>query len=323
MKRILSIGMLLAMCCTWMVFADDAKTMPARVGRFYVAPSFSFVNGAYDDDGELDKFGDDEGAVKVFNLGFALEYGILDWLTAALQWAPGWTIWSDVDTVVNPLATDQKININGVYDLFLGAKIQIIGEKAPVKSSMFRLAIAPGIKIPLPGTDFDDQYENLMKGDDVTIQNADKHVFAFGGRFYFDFIIHPMFFINLYSEFIYYPVKGKADNIIYHLGDLDTEYGFDLTFELEPHFEMAFDAGTLGIGLPLNYTMFADKKYDTVGIDDVTDASLLKLSPNIAFMLTKIALPLEFKLTYAIPLYGMNYNALNTVSLQIRLYFRI
>ncbi len=318
-------------------FADDAKVMPARVGRVYVAPVYAFANGAYDDDGKYDEYADGEGAVKVFNLGFALEYGVTDWITAAVQWAPGWTIWSDVDMA------GSDVNTNGVYDIFAGAKIQIMGENAPVKSSMFRAAIAPGVKIPLPGPDFKDELKNMTSGDAFTAANADKHVFGFGARGYFDYIINENFYINLYAEAIFYPVKqdlkessltgygtaeaGKAINLS---GEVD--YGYDLTFEIEPHFDMQIADGiSFGAGLPLRFAMTpgVDITYDSdmeaFQPADVDGEStfLFSMTPSASIFITKTLIPLEFKAAYSIPLTGTNTMALNNLQFQIKVYFAI
>jgi hypothetical protein len=92
MKKLAAVTLILLALGSF-VFADDAKVMPKMVGRVYIAPTLSVAPGAYNEDGEYKSF--DDGAVKAFNLGFALEYGVIDWITAAIQWAPGVTVWSD------------------------------------------------------------------------------------------------------------------------------------------------------------------------------------------------------------------------------------
>ncbi|MDR2144235.1 MAG: hypothetical protein LBP29_07690, partial [Treponema sp.] len=89
MKKIIALGLVCFLCGTAFVSGDDAKVMPGRVGRIYFAPSFGFANGAYDEDGKYETYDSGEGAMKLFNLGFALEYGVINWVTAAVQWAPG------------------------------------------------------------------------------------------------------------------------------------------------------------------------------------------------------------------------------------------
>ena len=46
-----------------------------------------------------------------------------------------------------------KLLVNGPYNIFAGAKIQIIGPKAPVASEKIRLAAAAGVKIPVKQPD--------------------------------------------------------------------------------------------------------------------------------------------------------------------------
>jgi hypothetical protein len=324
MKKITALGILGLLCGSLFVFAEDAKTMPARMGRFYLAPSFSFANQTFDKDGDRQDTTDGKGAVKMFNLGLAVEYGIINWITGAIQWAPGWNAWSDVDRVFGPFSKDA--NLKGFGDIFVGAKIQIIGADAPVKNSTVRLALGPGVKIPLPGPDFVEEYAKVSPTNDeaVTVAKIDKHVFGFGARTYFDYIINDMFSINAYNEFIYYPIKAKGKN--HGLGtpaDAKVAYGFDLTFEVEPHFDKAFGNGILfHAGLPVNYKMTPDVKIEgTAQPDSATHA--LALKPNASIFLTQLPLPLQFQLTYTAPLWGKSTNATNTLVLQIRAYFKI
>jgi hypothetical protein len=275
MKRIFVLGFVLLFLGA-ALFADDAKVMPARMGRFYIAPTFAFANGFFDEDGARKSYDSGEGALKLFNLGFALEYGIIDWITGAVQWAPGWNVWSDVDQTLPGSTSD--VNVKGVNDIFLGAKMQIIGPSALVQSEKLRLAFGPGVKIPLPAADYEEQYTNMGKNDPVTAANTDYHVFSFGLRSYFDFIINKYFFINVYNEFLYYPVKGDMKKaglnpygIAYAVDQFkgfgfdygDVTYGYDLTFELEPAFSYTTQNRIiLSAGLPVNYKMTPGVKYD-------------------------------------------------------------
>ena len=71
------------------LFADDAKVLPEGVIRLTTAPTYAMINGTYDEDGKYEAYESKEGAIKAFNLGFALEYGVNDFISAAVQWAPG------------------------------------------------------------------------------------------------------------------------------------------------------------------------------------------------------------------------------------------
>jgi hypothetical protein len=385
MKKLLTVSLILLTLGS-MAFAEDAKVMPMMVGRVYFAPTFAFALGGYDNGGSYKSLGSGEGSLKALNLGFALEYGVINWITAALQWAPGWTVWSDVDkevpytknmatnTLVN---SDSSVNGNGPADIFLGAKIQIIGEKALVKSTMFRFAVGPGVKIPLPATDMNEQLENAAKDDDVTAANGDYHVFGTGVRIYFDYIINEHFFINLYNETLFYPVKGDLRNSNYaeyapigipasmintlsggqlnYEPDVDVNYGYDLSFEAEGVYTTPLAQGiTLSAGLPVNYKFTPGHKYsvdypevpaalvaglsgatggaissaDAVRgmfvIEDQDPTHLLTVKPNVSVFITKTPMPLEFKLTYAAPVWGKNIEqARHSVSLQARLYFAL
>ena len=330
MKKLTVLGILL-LAAGSIAFADDAKTMPIMTGRFYAAPSFTVIPGEYDTDGKYHRFDD---SAKIFNLGFVLEYGVIDWITAAIQWAPGWTAWSDVTPTAGPFAgSTATLDTNGLADLFVGAKIQIVGEKAPVQNDTFRFAVAAGITIPLPGPDFSEELSNVMAGKKATINSMDKHVFAIGGRLYFDWIIRENFFINLYNETVFYPVKQDLikDGIIGGaLGSGTVNYKYKLTFELEPVFSKALGSGIdLGAGIPVNFRYIPEYEYSVpaavaaaAGLK--TDPQyLLSINPNISLFLKQTPLPLELKLQYNFPVLGNNTQARHTVIFQIKAYFAL
>ncbi|MFP3040950.1 hypothetical protein LQZ19_03905 [Treponema primitia] len=359
MKKALSLGLLILLLGSISLFADDAKVMPARLGRFYLAPTYAFGPGVYDwtnpstgkKESGYHSYDDDEGALKsAFNLGFALEYGIIDWITGAIQWAPGVTIASDVDAAVGT----SDVNANGLADIFVGGKIQIIGENAPVKSSQLRFAVGPGVKIPLPGPDFKEQAKNATKGDDVTASNGDYHVLGAGARLYFDYLINKNFFIDLYSEFLFYPIKQDLEEsgfkeyktlegykASFANADAEVSYGYDLTFELEPAFTTTISPAKPIIftaGLPINYKYTPGKSYSVSGIpvpayatafEKALDAiggdptQILTLKPNVSFFFLSWPLPTEFKLSYSVPVWGENLMAKHSITLQVKAYFRV
>ncbi|WP_010255977.1 hypothetical protein [Treponema primitia] len=345
MKKVLSLVLFVLLLGSISLFADDAKVMPARLGRFYIAPTYVFGPGYYDDDGDYESFDDGQGALKsAFNLGFALEYGIIDWITGAIQWAPGVTIASDVDSA-QLSAGGSDVNANGVADLFVGGKIQIIGENAPVKSSQLRFAVGPGVKIPLPGVDFKEQAKNAAKGDDVTASNGDYHVLGAGARLYFDYLINKNFFIDLYSELLFYPIEQKLEDS--SIGgymakqpgvDVKMGHGYDLTFELEPTFTTTLSPSKpiiFGAGLPINYKFTPEKSFSIsgaglaesaikTGLEDGLGSStqILTLKPNVSFFFVSWPLPTEFKLSYSAPIWGESIMAKHSITLQVKAYFR-
>jgi hypothetical protein len=368
MKKVIALGLFCFICGTAFLFADDAGVLPARTGRFYLTPTFAFANGFYDTDGAWQSYESGQGALQGFLLGAALEYGIFDWLSAAVQWTPGWMAASHVDGAV---INSDNVNANGVTDLFIGGKFQLIGEKAPVQSSLFRFSLAAGVKTPLPGPDFEQQYENALKpgNQPVTGANQDRHVTGFGVRSYFDWVISKNFYIDLYGEFISYPMRGKLtesglegyalvksiDGVKDQLSlspdpadqalaaqltyKNEVDYGFDLTLELEPVFSSPLSEGvTFTAGLPLNYQFTPGKKYDITVPDLLIDRDpsaaalrladedpghILSLKPGIAFFFTGFLFPTELKLNYSAPVAGSSNIAVHSLTLQIKIYFKL
>jgi len=303
------------------LFADDALVLPKGVLRTYLTTAYAFGDQKYDADGEKV----DSMDLKALNVGFAMEYGVNDWITAAAQWAPGWTLWSKTDVGFSPLPYTSDVKVNGLYDLFLGAKLQIVGPKAPVASQKFRVAVAPGVKIPMPDADWDEQVDNLSAGDDVVLSSADKHAFGIGARAYCDYVINEMFFMNLYSEFIKYFERKDAEGIsVFPLGTTkqDIAYGYDLTLEFEPHFELPLaNSAKFSASLPLTYKMTPEIEYDGTAKAD-SDTTSLSLTPSVSYFFLAGALPFEAKLGYAVPLMGTNTTALNRVVFQFKSYLK-
>ncbi len=321
MKRILVLILLLTVVS--FTFADDALVLPKGVLRTYITGAYGFVTSEFDADGEKqDITGLFEG-YKIINLGGAIEYGVTDSISAAVQWAPGWNIWSEFD---NPVVLfNDNTRINGPFDVFAGAKIQVIGSKGLVANEAIRLAFAPGVKIALPDPDWKKQADNRAAGDPWIAQSVDKHAWGFGSRAYFDYILNEMIYLNLYGEFIYYLKKDVDNTDLWALTplaiDAEIEYGYDLTLEAEPHFElMIADGLRLGIGVPATFSMSPEMKVDGAGQDD--ESYLLSVGPNISLFLMKFFIPMELKVGYTLPLLGKNEGAVNTIVFQIKTYMK-
>jgi len=315
MKKKILVALVLA-ALVLPVFADDALMLPKGVIRTRIVPSYAFANKEFDLDGEsVDLDFDDDGTsdkLQLFNLGVALEYGATDWLTAALQWAPGYNVWSDFG-MATPLL--ENATMNGAFDLFAGAKVLILGDKGFIPNETMRFAAAVGVKIPMPGADFDKELENAINGDPFIFQDPDKHAFGMGGRLYFDYIINSDMFVNLYNETIYYFPREDVETF---MGTLDEmKYGMDLTFEAEFHYAMAVaEALKLNLGLPVRYVMTTESES---GADDATN--VLSLNPTVGVFFTG-KVPFEVSVAYNIPLMGKNQYATNTLTFQIKNYFK-
>ena len=330
MRKVLVILLLVLLALP--VFADDAKILPAGVIRITLAPNYGFVPGAYDTDGKYTGFSSGEGRVNAWNIGAAIEYGVTDWISAAVQWAPGWNVSAPMDADLSP--STSSANVNGLYSLFTGAEFQLVGEQAPVKSETVRFALAAGVKIPIGSVDFADQYTNLVKGSDVTLFNVDKPTLGFGGRLYADYIFSKAFFLNLYSELIYYPgtvafKDSSFENYATYLNygiNPDVGYGYDLTVEVEPHydFQLSEDA-TLEGSLPFTFTHSPNWTYSpsVPGLPD-TYTSLLVVRPTLDLFLMKspVPFPIELKLAYSLPIAGWDTGASNALIFLVRMYLK-
>jgi hypothetical protein len=303
------------------IFADDALVLPAGVLRLYVVPVYAMADKMYDNSGKAQDiaFGLATAKLSLFNLGFAAEYGVTDWMSAALQWTPGWYAWSDL--ALTP-SLPVNFNVNGYDDLFAGAKIQIVGEKGLVENKQFRFAVAPGVKIPLADVDWEQQQKNLVAGDDTTITSLAKHALGVGARGYFDYVIDDMFFVNLYSEYIYLFERKNVETNPFSLTKENINWGYELTFEIEPHFQtMIADGIQFEAGLPLTYTTTPTQQVNGVDVPD-SDTALLSIRPNVSVFFLKSPIPIEAKLQYALPIMGKNTFNISAIDLELRAYLK-
>ena len=186
------------------------------------------------------------------------------------------------------------------------------------------VAFAPAVKIALPDSDWQQQADNQAAGDPWIAHSVDKHAWGFGGRAYLDYVMNKIFYLNLYGEFIYYLKKDYDDTTLLEpFGTaVEIEYGFDLTLEAEPHFEMMFGDGIrLGIEVPAMFTMSPTEKQDGADVPD-SESYLFSIGPAISLCLMKFVVPVEFKAGYALPLFGMTADAVNTIIFQVKSYLK-
>jgi len=340
MKKIILVLVLLALVMP--AFADEATVLPAGVLRTYVVPVYSFATQQYDNDGEAVDLSFDTtlgtlpvDKISLFNLGGAIEYGVNDWISAAVQWTPGQTFSTKFD-VESGFPLEEPVEENGTAkgpaEVFIGAKFQIVGPKAPVVNDMFRVAAATGVMLPAAtGYDAEQESADLLtllgpSPEEVNI-GVGKNALGFGGRFYADYVVNEMFFFNLYSQFKYFlPVdKEKTDLITYTdagAGVDEVNYGYELTLEAEPHFDAPIaDGVVLKVGLPVTYVTSPNVKYDDAEQDDTAKYSLY-VKPSVTAFMMKLPLPMEFKLGYEYPLMGKNVFARHNVVFQLKAYMK-
>ena len=334
MKKILLVLVMLALVLP--AFADDAKVLPKGVLRTYIVPVYSFATGQYDADGEkvdLDFSGATIDKAALFNLGGAIEYGANDWISAAVQWTPGYTF-STTFEGDNALLDDA--NAKGPAEVFIGAKFQIVGPKAPVQNNMFRVSAATGVMLPT-AFNYDPAEEAGKIGTEEFNIGVTKNATGLGARFYADYVINDMFFFNLYSQFKYLlPVDAEKTNYSNYataaalgVADKQVDYGYELTLEAEPHFNtMVTDGVELSVGVPVTYVTAPAPKYDGDALEDVnplvddTSSNSLYVKPSVSTFFMKLPVPMEFKVGYELPLMGKNVQARNNVVFQIKSYMK-
>jgi hypothetical protein len=315
--------------------ADDGSVLPADVFRLRLIPAYEWIPGSYDNSGSYTGYSTTttpDGTISVPNMGFALEYGINDWITAGLQWAPGITFDSNFPMVAGP-----KANVDGLSALFAGLMVQIVGPKAPVVSNVIRFAVAPGVKIPFGGADFATQYANSLSNSAYTVENPDLQTLGIGGRAWLDYVVNSNFFLDLYTQFIDYPgtVGLKDSSYLGYawyggLGGFNPQvnYGYTLRFELDPHYNVDI---ANGINLAINCAF----RYDGTPAQTWSQASpapsvaspspssaFYSANPSVDFFFYKAVVPFELDLDYGQPLAGTNTTQAYSLDVQIKAYLK-
>ena len=309
------------------LFADDALVMPKGVFRTYITAAYGFGDSHWDKNGDKQDGYDgelpsDKNSLSAINLGLVLEFGINEWITGGIQWAPGINVGAKLDDTGLPYAGDALVN--GAYDLQVGAKLQIVGpEGAPVQNDKIRFVVTPGVQIPLGGADFEDEYENITKGDDFIIQDPANHAWGIGGKLDVDYIINEMFFVNAHGQLKYYFERSDVyrSPLEAAMGTkVDVKPGYDLTLEFEPHFGMPLGPGQFSAGLPVTYDKSGESEKDGEGQDNANYR--LSIGPSASYLFKVGPLPLETKLGYVLPLAGEKASATNQVVFQLKVYFQ-
>jgi hypothetical protein len=327
MKKLLFV--ILVSLLAFGLFADDAKVLPKSVIRLYAVPSYAFGSQSFDGDGEKIDYA--SGDYSFFNLGGAFEYGVTDWISAALQWAPGANLYSD-------FADFEQQHAEGPFELFAGAKIQIVGPAAPVQSDSIRFALAPGVMIPMNFSyDVAEEAANYVStltfigsaGAAGSLQdfNADpaNSTLGLGGRFYLDYLATDFFFINLYSEFIKYLEKDADKDFAASAAGstLGVNYGFKLTSEMDFNFTKQINDGmSMSGGLPVGFVYNPETTYGDAEADSENASYTMYINPDVSVFVYSLPLPLEFQLSYKVPLMGQNSIASSTLTFQIKAYMK-
>ena len=314
---------------SWPSFADDARELPKGTLRLSQSTSFAFAVSRFNLDGEKEQIARYDGRLMALNLGAALEMGITGWVSALLEWAPGWNVWSAFDYQTAP---DDMLTVNGGHDLFAATRVQILGRGGLLPSNRFRLAFAPGGKIPLPSPDWLEQANRALDGEPWRQYANDYHTPGLGSRAYFDVILTHWLYLNLYAEFIRYFPKDydEVDLLAYQMlppKPQEVDYGYSLTAEVEPHLGFRLsERMRLEACLPVTFRRTPELEFDGTAMAD-SDTYVLTATPRLTLLLSRPAM--EFRLGYTYPILGRgnpakSYSpAMNTFSLQVRSYLRI
>ncbi|MDC7220107.1 MAG: hypothetical protein PQJ59_09215 [Spirochaetales bacterium] len=327
------------------VFADDAMVLPEGVMRLTFANTYAMADEAYNSDGDAE----DSAEYSFYYLGGALEFGITEKVTAAVQWTPGVSLYEDYNDEDTLGSLNDQVEFSGLADLFVGAKVQV------VENDNIRFAFAPGIAVPLDSLDGEEAAEDAMNGDDFKLVTASTtEGYGIGGRFYLDYIVTEDFYINFYNQTKYYfsneryadgagatyagTYAGTFDYYYYDLGQtladslaaaeaaaeatlVEHEYDYPIyfDFELDFNYDLHLTPKTkFGFGLPVKYSVAGETKEDGVNQED--DYYSVAIDPSVSFF-TAESIPFEVAVDYYLTLAGKNVDKRSYVGLQLKLFY--
>ena len=301
--------------------AEDALVPPPGSLMITTAVTVGWSPGIYDVNGAFQQYNSGDGNWTFLNLSLALELGLSDWISAGVVWAPGANLWSQTDLKVAPIFDFTKANVNVPYDPLVGFKLQLIGPKAPYASDKVRLAVAPGVKIPLPAPDMYSESNKYIDGKEFLISDPELRAFGVGAALYADLILNESAFLNFYFQHMQFaPVKKNAE--FNPVAPVNVKISYDYlyldTVEIEPHYRMPLgSAMKLGASLPLRARLQADYSKDGA-IQTGSGYFLMNLEPKLVLLLTGTPIPLEFKLGYEFSVMGLNRGAQRMLTLLMR-----
>jgi hypothetical protein len=316
-----TLALLVAVLFVSRAFAGDASILGRGYLSLMTVPVYYWYTGEFDENGDYNKLEDGELSTNYASLGLAASYSPLDWIGLSALWVPGVTLASKVDV---DLGTSEA-NIAGISNLSLGAAFQLVGPKAPINSERFRFTIAPGIKIPIKNVDFEDQYENFLSGDDVTVVNLDKRLIGYTAKVSLDYVISAKWFVDLTAKGTVYPGKlGYKDFSFANYGmyqykkafgideNPDMTYGSEFAAEIDPHFSTFLGlSAILSANCPLSFEYVGDTTVDGESQDDAN--WLLSAIPGVSVVFIKTPVPLVAALNYGQPLAGHKVAASHTL----------
>jgi hypothetical protein len=291
-------ALLLFAACVFTAYPEDAFIVPQDILRLTIAPSYNFADRAWGGDWKPGN------QPRYFNVGLALEYGLSGWISAFADWTPGVNLWSSI----KPLTTGGG-KMGYFADAFLGIKLGILGSEAPLKTEKMRFSAALGVHEAFPSR------KN-------SIYEIDTHLWGLGLRLYYDYIVNPHFFINVYTEFLYNP-EQKSDSV--NFGKVRVDHPVDMTFEIEP--QGSYPLGQTGAviikgGLPFTYAASPRSKLKGIGsVDDEKHNFTIGFAVSLRF--TDFQFPFEIKLQHRLPVAGKNDFATDSVILSGKVDFKL
>jgi hypothetical protein len=316
--------------------ADDALVLPAGAWRFYLVPTWTTVRASYNANSERQKIQAGSGRIESFNLGYALEYGVNNWISAGFQWTPGTTLSSSFDyPSPDPMRRD-KAKLSDAFDALVGFKLQLVGStvRDPRRATglsqndTWRLAVGFGLKLPLTRIDWDREATNFSQGKAYLAQAADKHLLTPIMSLHVDYVFlknrRSEFFVNLYSQYTPYLSRAKysetslAAYMNPAMAGVRIDYGHDILIEVDPRYEAWAVPGVLRVGvyLPVRHKSAPATELDGIGQHNASYRATL--SPTLDLFMLASGVPLELRIGYQRTFAGRNAPQGNTLIILFR-----
>jgi hypothetical protein len=206
--RFFSLSLAFAALVGSLAFADDANVLPQGVMRLRLIPSYSTMDKTFDKGGNSV-----DASVKGSLIGAsgAFEFGVVNPVTVGIQWAPGYYVSSNFTSVPAGL-TNTKMVLKGPDDVQIGAKFELVGPQGFVANDGLRIALTPGVSVPLATYDPKAQFDNFAAGNEYQAQSSSTHGnYGYGLKADADWMPSPAFYLNVHGQLLQYLPKEEIE----------------------------------------------------------------------------------------------------------------
>jgi hypothetical protein len=285
--------------------------------RIRLIGGYGWLVSRFDDDGSRNRLDEGSGSARVVNLGLALEFGVIDWMTAGIGWIPGYNIWSRLDYQDPPFFPAQPGSLatyNGPMDIQVILRFRIVGSGGLVPSDWVGVSLGPAGVLPMPFPDWDKHREKWQDAERYVLYPPDKHHWGYGGVVFVDSEPAAGVFLCLSGKFIEYIPRDEGR--IYDTTTVEVDHQFEIAAELEASYTWTLpEAQQAKVGCTLAYSFSPGDRID--GDSSGGARYKVRIQPYLGLENRIAGVPAELRIIYGADLLGRNEPSLGLVGLEL------